>query len=345
MNRPFQTQPARAYLIAEAGVNHNGSPAMARDLVRAARAAGADAVKFQTFKAERVAQGGAAKAQYQLENTDRDESQIEMLRKLELGEQAHRELFALCQEEAIDFLSTPYNEEDVDFLNALGVTAFKLASIHLFEPSFLAYVAAKGRPMIVSTGMATLADIDTAVRAIRAAGDPPVTLMQCTTNYPSRVEDANLRVIPRLRAAFGVAVGYSDHTQSEVCSVAAIALGATMIEKHFTLDQSLPGPDHTSAATPAEFARLAAAIRETEAALGSDRKEPCAAEIANAPAMRRSIVSRQPIARGTTISERMLTFKRPADGLPPALVGEVIGRVALQDIAPDTQLTWQMLGP
>ncbi len=333
----------RCYIIAEAGVNHNGSVERARDLVIAAKKAGADAVKFQTFKAERVALAGAAKAQYQLENTDPGESQIEMLRKLELPAEAHASLIALCREQGIDFLSTPYNEEDIDLLAGLGVTAFKFASIHVFEPALLRAAAHLGRPIILSTGMTTLADIDLAVRAIRAAGDPPLTLMQCTTNYPSRIEDANLRAITTMRAAFGLPVGYSDHTQSTTCCVAAIALGATTIEKHFTLDRSLPGPDHTSAAEPSEFASLVAQIRETEAALGSGRKEPCAAEIGNAGAMRRSIVARRLIAKGERITADMLTCKRPASGLSPQLIDSLLGRAATRDIAADAPLHFSML--
>jgi N,N'-diacetyllegionaminate synthase len=333
----------RAYVIAEAGVNHNGSLDLARKLVLAAKEAGADAVKFQTFKAERVAQAAAPKADYQLRNTDQAESQIEMLRKLELPDESHGELLALCRAEGIEFISTPYNEEDVDFLAGLGVRAIKLASIHVVEPHFLRYAARSGCHLIVSTGMATLGEVDAAVRALRAAGCEDFTLLQCTTNYPSRVEDANLRVIPILRAAFGCAVGYSDHTQSDVSCIAAIALGATMIEKHFTLDRTLPGPDHTSAAEPVEFAALVRRIREVEAALGSGRKEPCAAESANATNMRRSLVARRAIASGERITEAMLTCKRPATGLSPALVAAIVGRVAATDIPAGTPLGWAMV--
>ncbi len=333
----------RAYIIAEAGVNHNGSLERARKLVLAAKDAGADAVKFQTFKAERVAQADAPKADYQLRNTDRGESQIEMLRKLELPDSAHAELIALCNEVGIEFLSTPYNEEDVDFLHSLGVRAFKLASIHCVEPHILRYAARTGRHLIVSTGMTTLAEVRQAVAAIRGVGHEDFTLLQCTTNYPSREEDANVRVVPLLRAEFGCAVGYSDHTQSDVSCIAAIALGATMIEKHFTLDRSLPGPDHTSAAEPAEFAELVQKIRAVESALGSGVKEPCATELANAVNMRRSLVARRDIAIGEQLSEADLTCKRPATGISPQRISEMVGRTASVSIPAGTQIIHAML--
>jgi N-acetylneuraminate synthase/N,N'-diacetyllegionaminate synthase len=330
----------RCYIIAEAGVNHNGDAEMARELVRAARKAGADAVKFQSFRAEALVVRDAEKAGYQLRTTDPGESQYEMLRKLELTHETQAELAALCAREGIEFLSTPYNFEDVDFLDSLGVRAYKLASIHLVEPPFLQYVARKGKTMIVSTGMGTLKDVRDAVGAIRAAADVPVILLQCTTNYPSRPEDANLRAMGTMREALGLPVGYSDHTQSETCCVAAVALGAVVIEKHFTLDTTLPGPDHSSAAGPEEFARLVARIRETERALGSGRKEPSAAEAANAPAMRRSIVARRRIAAGEAIAADALTLKRPGTGLAPRHWDAIVGRAAPREIAPDEPLNF-----
>jgi N-acetylneuraminate synthase/N,N'-diacetyllegionaminate synthase len=330
----------RCYIIAEAGVNHNGDPEMARELVRAARRAGADAVKFQTFRAEALVVRDAAKAQYQLRTTDPEESQFEMLRKLELPHETQAELAKLCGREGIEFLSTPYSFEDVDFLDSLGVRAFKLASIHLVERPYLQYVARKGKTMIVSTGMGTLEDVREAVAAIREVSDVPVILLQCTTNYPSPAEDANLRAMATMRDALGLPVGYSDHTRSRTCCVAAVALGAVMIEKHFTLDTRLPGPDHSSAAGPEEFAELVAGIRETERALGSGCKEPSAAEAANAPAMRRSIVARRRIAQGEVIAADALTLKRPGTGLAPRHWDWIVGQKAPRDIAPDEPLNF-----
>ncbi len=325
----------RCTIIAEAGVNHNGDARMARELVRAARRAGADAVKFQTFRAEALVLRDAAKARYQLQTTDPGESQFEMLRKLELPHETQVELAQLCAREGIEFLSTPYNFEDVDFLDRLGVQAFKLASIHLVERPFLQHVARKGKTMIVSTGMGTLKDVEDAVTAIREVSEAPVILLQCTTNYPSPPEDANLRAMVTMRERLRLPVGYSDHTQSQTCCVAAVALGAVIIEKHFTLDTSLPGPDHSSAAAEEEFARLVASIRETERALGSGRKEPSPAEAANAPAMRRSIVARRRIGAGEVITAEALTLKRPGTGLAPRYWDQVVGRKAPREIAPD----------
>lgn len=332
----------RAYIIAEAGVNHNGSLEMARALVLAAKESGADAVKFQTFSAGRVAQPRASKADYQLRNTDPAESQIEMLRKLELPYEAHHELLALCRAQGLDFISTPYNEEDIDFLRDLGADALKLASIHLVEPHLLRYAARTGMRLIVSTGMGTLEQVGTAVHALRHAGCADFTLLQCTTNYPSSVADANLQAIVTMREAFHCAVGYSDHTQSDLCCVAAIALGAAVIEKHFTLDKSLPGPDHSSAADPAEFASLVVSIRQTALALGTGEKVPCAAEQANMVNMRRSLVARRPIPKGTVVTESMVTCRRPADGISPLMVDRVVGSIAAEDIAEGTALSWEM---
>ncbi len=332
------------FVIAEAGVNHNGDFELAKRLIREAKRVGADCVKFQTFKAERVVTDKAPKARYQLTTTDPQESQLEMLRKLELTPEAYRDLIALCQEQDIIFLSTPYNIDDVDFLNELGVPAFKLASIHIAEPYFLQYVARKGKPMTVSTGMATLAEVDEAVRAIRETGNEQFVLLQCTTNYPSRPEDANLRAMQTMRDAFDAPVGYSDHTQSDTACIVAVALGACVIEKHFTLDKSLPGPDQSSSADPAEFERLANKIRQVEVVLGSGKKEPCEIERVNAAGMRRSIVTKCKIPVGQIITEEMLTLKRPASGLKPALLHDIVGRVATRDIEANQMLSWEMCG-
>jgi N,N'-diacetyllegionaminate synthase len=332
------------FIIAEAGVNHNGDIELAKRLVYEAKRVGADCVKFQTFKAERIITRDAPKANYQLQTTDPQESQFEMLRKLELSSEAYRDLIALCKEEDIVFLSTPYNIEDVDFLDELGVLAFKTASIHIAESYFLQYVARKGKPMIVSTGMAMLAEVDEAVRAIRETGNERFVMLQCTTNYPSRLEDANLRAMQTMRDAFDVLVGYSDHTQGDTACLVAVALGACVIEKHFTLDRSLPGPDQSSSADPAEFEQLATNIRQAEMVLGSSKKEPCEIERVNAGGMRRSIVARHRIPAGQIITQEMLTFKRPASGLRPALFSNIVGRVAVRDIEANQMLSWEMCG-
>ncbi len=332
------------FIIAEAGVNHNGDIDMARQLIHEAKRIGADCVKFQTFKAERVVTRSAPKAQYQLQTTDPQQSQVEMLRELELDFAAYRDLLKLAHDLDIVLISTPYNVEDVDFLDELGFPAFKLASIHLVEPYLLQYVARKDKPLLISTGMGTLSEVDAAVRSIRETGNQQFVVLQCTTNYPSRPEDANLRAMPAMRDALDVLVGYSDHTQTDSACIASIALGACVIEKHFTLDTSLPGPDHSSSADPAMFARLIRNIRETEQTLGTGIKIPCAIEQENAVGMRRSIVAKRDIATGETITADMLTFKRPATGLSPMLFDEVVGRVAISDIPTDTLLDWAHIG-
>ncbi|GFE58475.1 N-acetylneuraminate synthase [Geobacter sp. AOG1] len=332
------------YIIAEAGVNHNGDLNLAKKLVDAAKAAGADCVKFQTFKTEDIVTASAPKATYQLKVTDRSESQLQMLKKLELDFDAHLELINYCRKIDIEFLSTPYSMTDIKLLEKLGVSSYKIASGQIVEPLFLRAVAATGKPIFLSTGMATLAEVDDAVRTIRAAGNGRMVLLQCTTDYPSRLEDANLRTIQTMAAAFGTVMGYSDHTQSDTACLVAIGLGAKVIEKHLTLGKNLAGPDHAASATPEEFARLCRAIREAELTLGSGNKEPCEAEILNARGMRRSLVATRLIKTGEMIQEDMLTCKRPGTGIRPGLMSEVIGCIATKDIQPDELIHWSVCG-
>ncbi|MBI5162524.1 MAG: N-acetylneuraminate synthase family protein [Magnetospirillum sp.] len=321
------------YVVAEAGVNHNGDWGMACRLVEAAKQAGADAVKFQTYRTDRLIVGDAPKAGYQLRTTNAGESQGEMLRRLEMPEDWHHRLAARCRESGILFLSTPYSFEDVDFLDAMGVAAFKLASLHCAEPAYVAYAARKGRPLIMATGMATLAEVDASVRAAREVGNDQVVVLQCTTDYPARIADANLRTVATMEAAFGLPVGYSDHTESLVPCIAAVALGACMIEKHLTLDRTLPGPDHAASFDPTQFAALVTAIRDTEAALGSGLKQPCAVEIENRKTMRRSLAARRDLAAGETLGEDAIALLRPASGLKPALLPELLGRRLTRNVA------------
>ena len=331
------------FIIAEAGVNHNGDMDIARRLVLEAKKCGADCVKFQTFKAERVVTKDAPKANYQMNTTDPGESQLEMLKSCELKPEFHRELMELCDREDIIFLSTPYNIEDVDFLDELGIQAFKLASIHAAEPYFARYVAEKGKPVILSSGMATLGEVDEAVRSIRETGNEDFVILQCTTNYPSRLEDANLRAMQTMRNAFGVIVGYSDHTQDDTACISAVALGARVIEKHFSLDKSMPGPDQSSSADPYEFAHLVRKIRNVEKALGSARKEPHEIEKENAVGMRRSIVARCDISKGSVITEKMLTFKRPSAGMSPKYMDYIVGKKAAENIHMDEFIALKMI--
>ncbi|MBI3543652.1 MAG: N-acetylneuraminate synthase [Deltaproteobacteria bacterium] len=327
------------YVIAEAGVNHNGDVKLALDLVREASKAGADCVKFQTFKAEAIVTQKAPKAAYQLQVTDPGESQLAMLKKLELSKNAYGELIALCKKLGIQFLSTPYNFNDVDFLEEVGVDGYKIASGQLVELPFIEYVARLGKPIFVSTGMATMDEVADCVKTIRAAGNEQFVVLQCTTNYPSPTADANLRAMLTMGEKLGVTIGYSDHTETSHAVLASVALGATVVEKHFTLDRKLPGPDHSSSYEPREFAELVSGIRLVEQAMGSAVKTPSALEARNTVGMRRSLVAVVDIKAGAEIRREQLAFKRPATGLKPNLLNQVVGKRARKDIAADTPLT------
>jgi N-acetylneuraminate synthase/N,N'-diacetyllegionaminate synthase len=331
------------FIIAEAGVNHNGDPSLAKKLVFAAKACGADCVKFQTFKADHIVRADAPKASYQLRTTDVQESQLEMLRRLELPREVYPELIEACQQAGILFLSTPYDIEDIDFLDSLGVSAFKVASGQAVEPNFLTAIAQKGKPIILSTGMCTLAEAGEAVEIIRRARNDQIIVLQCTTNYPCDLEDVNLRAIQTMAQAFGVLAGFSDHTQTLTAATLAVGLGACIIERHFTLDENLPGPDHSSSSNPKEFRQLVNQIREAEKCLGSAKKRPTPAEIDNAQGMRRSIVASRFIKIGEVFSLNNLTMKRPYDGLPGSCLRYILGRKATIDIPKDVPIDWAMM--
>jgi len=329
------------FVIAEAGVNHNGDLNQAKELVRQARQAGADCVKFQTFKAERVVTASAPKAAYQLKVTDPVESQFAMLRKLELSESDHRVLIDQCRREGIVFLSTPYSLADAELLHALDVPAFKIASGQLIELPFLAALARFNRPVILSTGMGTLAEVKEAVDTLRAHGNQQLVVLQCTTNYPSRLADTNLRAMATLAEATGTAVGYSDHTEGITACLAAVALGSCVIEKHFTLDHTLPGPDHRCSSEPAELTALVRGIRDIEISLGDGVKRPAETELANLIGVRRSIVTARDLPAGHVIGEHDLQFLRPATGLPPRDWDRVVGRRTTTALAGGTLLAWE----
>ena len=331
------------FVIAEAGVNHNGRLDLARRLVKKAKQAGADAVKFQTFKAEKLVTLSAPKAEYQRHNTGSVESQFEMLRRLELSPKAHRVVLALCGRSGVLFLSSPFDEHSADFLDSLGVAAFKIPSGEITNLPFLVHVACMGKPMIISTGMATLGEVETAVNAVWKAGNHDVILLHCVSNYPADPADINLRAMQTLETAFGIPVGFSDHTPGVEVSLAAVALGACVVEKHFTLDRSLPGPDHQSSLEPGELTALVDGIRLVEAALGHGRKEPAASEANTASAARKSLVAACDIPAGVTLTETMIAIKRPGTGLPPAMRQYLIGRVARTMISAGTLLTLDVL--
>ena len=331
------------FIIAEAGVNHNGRLDLARRLVEVAGRAGADAVKFQTFRAERLVTADAPKAEYQRRATDAEESQYDMLRRLELSTEAHQELIDYCREQGILFMSTPFDEESADALEALGVPGFKIASGEITNLPLLAHVARKKRPMIVSTGMACLGEVEAADGAISATGNRRFALLHCVSDYPALPGDANLRAMHTLQAAFGVPVGYSDHTEGAAVALAAAALGACIIEKHFTLDRSLPGPDHRASVEPEELSRLVQGIRTVEAALGHGRKEPARAEAATAAAARKSLVASRDIPAGTVLTDDLIAVKRPGTGLPPSMRPHLVGRTVRVPIPGGSLLMLEML--
>jgi len=331
------------FIIAEAGVNHNGDLDMARKLVEEAASCGADCIKFQTFKAERVVTEGAPKAKYQLGTTDSTESQIDMLRKIELKPEYHQELKEYAEHLGLVFLSTPYNFEDIDLLESIEVLAYKVASGQIVEHPFLRKISKTGKPIFLSTGMATLAEIEEALRTIHDQGNDSLVLLQCTTNYPSRIEDANLRVIQTFRSVFDCLVGYSDHTIGAESAIASVALGAKVVEKHFTLDKNLPGPDHSSSMTPEELKSLVTKTHMTETSLGKAQKEPTEIEKKNSIGMRRSIVASRDIQKGEVITSDHITFKRPATGLSPQFYDTILGKRASKDISYDELLQKDMI--
>ncbi|MBI3616066.1 MAG: N-acetylneuraminate synthase [Candidatus Omnitrophica bacterium] len=315
------------FIIAEAGVNHNGKIESAKRLVDRAAEAGADSVKFQTFRADRLAS---------------DQTRT-MLKQLELSERDHRELLEHCRKRGIQFLSTPFEEESADFLEQLGVAAFKIPSGEVTNLSFLSHLARKGKPLILSTGMSTLEEVEEAVRVIRETGNRKLVLLHCVSRYPADPKEANLRAMVTMGSRFSVPIGYSDHTLGSEVALAAVALGACVIEKHFTLDRNLPGPDHRASLEPAELAALVKGIRVVESALGHGRKEPSVSEAETARIARKSLVALRDIPAGTSLTRKFIGVKRPGDGLPPSMLTRVIGQIAKADIPADTLLTLEML--
>ncbi|EPY01729.1 N-acetylneuraminate synthase [Magnetospirillum fulvum] len=317
-------------IIAEAGVNHNGDPELAKRLIDAAKAAGADYVKFQTFKAERLVTQGAAKADYQKKTSGADESQFEMIRRLELSEATHRDLIAHCAAQGIGFLSTGFDVDSLDMLAGLGLPLVKIPSGEITNLPYLRHVGSMELPVVLSTGMATLAEVDDALGVLEDAGLPRdrITVLHCTTEYPTPMDEVNLSAMLTMRDTFGVAVGYSDHTEGIEIAIAATALGACIIEKHFTLDRSLPGPDHKASLEPDELAAMVAAIRNIERAMGDGIKRPGPSETRNLPIARKSIVAARPISAGEPLSAENMTVKRPGSGLSPMRWDDMIGRIA-----------------
>lgn len=334
------------YIIAEAGVNHNGCVKTARKMVDEAVKAGADAIKFQTFKAENFVTKSAGKAEYQVKDGSSSESQFEMIKRLELGAEEHKELQGYCLSKKIDFLSTPFDLDSMEFLNSLGVPLFKIPSGEITNLPYLRKIGSYGKKIILSTGMSDLSEINDTLQIILQAGCKPseVTLLHCNTEYPTPMEDVNLSAMKTIKEAFAdVNIGYSDHTLGIEISIAAAALGASVIEKHFTLNRSLPGPDHAASLEPAELSAMVKAIRNVELARGDGIKTPSPSEKKNIAVARKSIVAAKKIYRTDIITEDMITAKRPGNGISPMRWDDVIGKKADKDYNIDELLEISLL--
>ena len=316
---------------------------MAEKLIDAAARAGADAIKFQTFKADRLATSRAPKAAYQRLATGGAETQLEMLRRLELPQESYAALRDRCRRKGLVFLSSPFDEESADFLVQLKIPLIKIPSGELTNLRFLAHVANSGRPVVLSTGMAAMAEVGRAVNAITSVGNLRVALLHCISNYPADPAEANLRAMDTMRAAFGVPVGFSDHTEGIEVALAAAALGASVIEKHFTLDKTLPGPDHRASLAAADLHGMVKAIRKVESSLGTGEKRPAKSEAAVAAAVRKSLVAARDIPAGAVLTENLITLKRPGTGLPPDMLPRIVGQRTRKGISAGTLFRLDLL--
>jgi len=328
---------SRTLIIAEAGVNHNGDLELAKKLIDAAAEAGADIVKFQTFNADRLVASTARKAAYQIQTTNNRESQHEMLRRLELTEDMHKELIAHCAARNIGFFSTGFDIKSVDLLLSFGQNHFKIPSGEITNLPYLRHIGQLGRPIILSTGMATMDEIGSAIQILENSGTPKttITVLHCTTEYPTPMPEVNLRAMISIRDKFEVKVGFSDHTLGIEVAIAAVAMGATLIEKHFTLDRQMPGPDHKASLEPSELKSMVTAIRNIEVALGDGVKRPTPSETKNIAVVRKSIIASKSIQLGEVFTTKNLTTKRPGTGISPMRFDEVLGKKARRNFAED----------
>ncbi len=326
-------------VIAEAGVNHNGVLHTALRLIDAAAEAGADAVKFQTFDATRLVTENAPKAEYQKKQTGTRESHFEMLRRLQLDGDSHVQMIDHCRRRNIQFLSSPFDERSADLLNELGVSAFKIPSGEVTNLPLLKHIASFGKPIIMSTGMCRLGEVENALETLEATGNRQLVLLHCVSNYPADPADVNLRAMQTLSASFHFPVGYSDHTMGNEVSWAAVAMGACIIEKHFTLDRHLPGPDHAASSEPAELGQLVRGIRTIESALGTGRKRPAICEESTAAVARKSLVAAVDLEPGMLLGEETIAIKRPGTGLPPIMKPHLLNRLVRRKVAAGSLLT------
>lgn len=325
----------KTFIIAEAGVNHNGSFELAKQLVDKAVWAGADCIKFQTFNSKNLVSKNAQKAEYQKKTTDSSESQLDMLRKLELTKEQFIELRNYCNQKGIMFLSTPFDLESIDFLVSIGVKTWKVPSGEITNYPFLRAIGQRKESVIMSSGMCTLEEVRAAVNVLKEFGATDITLLHCTTEYPAPYDSVNLKAMLTLQKEFGYRVGYSDHTNGIEIPVAAVAMGATVIEKHFTLDKNMEGPDHKASLEPEELRQMVLAIRNVEVAIGDGVKQPSQAEKKNIAIARKSIVAACDIKKGEEFTEKNLTAKRPGNGISPMQWNDILGKKALRDFATD----------
>ncbi len=327
----------KTIIIAEAGVNHNGSMETAKKLVDAAVEARVDFIKFQTFKAEKLVSAHAEKADYQKLTTDAEESQFQMIKKLELDVNAHKELMNYCQQKGIQFISTPFDLESIDLLYELGVPLFKIGSGEITNYPYLKKIAQKGLPVILSTGMSNLTDVEQALDVLLSNGlsRNQITLLHANTEYPTPMDNVNLKAMVTLQEAFKIDVGYSDHSLGIEVPIAAVALGAKVIEKHFTLDKNMEGPDHKASLEPEELKAMVKTIRNIEKALGDGIKKPSSSEKKNVAVARKSIVAAKHIRKGEFFTEDNIVSKRPGTGISPLRWNEIVGRKAIKDFKPD----------
>lgn len=318
----------KIFIIAEAGVNHNGDIDIAKKMIDAASEAGVDAVKFQTFKAEKIVSMNAPKAEYQIENSNNTESQFQMLKKLEIDKRTHIELMKYCKEKNVMFLSTPFDIDSIHMLVELGIGIIKIPSGEITNLPHLREVARQKKKVILSTGMSNMQEVKDAVQVLKQYGAEDITVLHCNTQYPTPMEDVNLRAMIHMKHELNLEVGYSDHTQGVEVPIAAVAMGATVIEKHFTLDKTMEGPDHKASLEPNELKEMVKAIRNIEKALGNGEKNKTQSEVDNVAIVRKSIVAACKIEKGELFTEKNLTVKRPGNGISPMKWDEMIGKVA-----------------
>ena len=328
------------FIIAEAGVNHNGSVEIAKKLINVAAESGANAVKFQTFKAENVVTKNAQKANYQKQTTDTLESQFDMIKKLELDTNTHEELISYCQEKRITFLSTPFDHDSINMLSDLDLGIFKIPSGEITNLPYLRHIGSLGKRIILSTGMSNIAEVGEALNILTSSGTEKkdITVLHANTMYPTPMEDVNLNAMLTIQKEFVVAIGYSDHTLGIEVDIAAVAMGASVIEKHFTLDKTMKGPDHKASLDPEELKAMVSAIRNVEKAMGNSEKKASPSESVNINIVRKSIIASQMIKKGDLLTDKNITTKRPGGGISPMKWDQIIGTIAAKDYQLDDMI-------